>query len=253
MKRIVFGCALVFLGLSVFSQNKPDKTILFIPFDSKMYNNQESAAMLPESEMTYEQSIQYFTTSLDEHMTMAIRDSINVYSLLRTYTTDAYNDIDIVHQQADYVLTKRPENLEEKRNLSAVTSIKSRFKKEKEKPERLPNGEIVSVRDDNKDKFVSVKFLDPQVFIDLISNYSAQYVVFITQFEIVGDYSNPYLVGSKQYPRIIRVHYVIFNKNATFITGDVIESVFTAQENNISTICNTYFPKIAKLIAKQLP
>src|SRR5690606_21111334 len=180
MKRIVFGCALLFLGLSVFSQNKPDKTILFIPFDSKMYNNQESAAMLPESEMTYEQSIQYFTTSLDEHMTMAIRDSINVYSLLRTYTTDAFNDIDIVHQQADYVLTERPENLEEKRNLSAIDKAKKHIKKPKPKLATSPNGEIVSVRDENNTKFLSAQFPDTRVFIDLISNYSAQYVVFIT-------------------------------------------------------------------------
>ena len=251
MKRIVSLMGVLLVGISVFSQH--NKTVLFIPFDSKMYNNQESAPMLAESEMTYEQSVQYFTTSLDEHMTMAIRDSINVQSLLRTYTTDAFNDIDIVHQQADYVLTERPENLEEKRNLSAIDKAKHHVKKTKPKTVTTANGEVVSVRDENNTKFVSAQFPDTRVFIDLISNYSAQYVVFITQFEIVGDFSDPYLVGLKQYPRIIRVHYVVFNKKGSFVTGDVIESIFTAEENNIPIICSTYFPGIARKIARQIP
>jgi hypothetical protein len=243
---------LVFCVTSVFAQKK---SVMLVPFDSKLFNNQESEVMLEDSDMSYEQSIQFFTTSLDEHLTRAVKDAMRIHSLLRTYTTDAYSDIDIVHQQADYVLTERPQSMSEKKDLSAFQVAKKRFKKRKKTNPRVapPDGEVVSEKEDNSDKFVSVKFSDPQVFIDLIQNYSVNYVVFITQFEILGDYSDPYAVAQQSYLRTIRVHYAIFDESGKFVYGDYETNTFLASQNVIADVCANYFPEIARKIMRRIP
>lgn len=254
MKQFV-GVIIFVCGIYGYSFSQNIKTIVLIPFDAKMYNNQESGFMLEESDMTYEQSIQFFMTCLDEKLTLAIKDTVRFYSLLRTYTTDAYNDIDIVHQQAQYIFVDKPSTVQERQELSAIEQMrKRRTQKQPKTQENIhPHGELVSVRQDNSDKFLSAQFPDPQLFIDLIANYSAHYVLFVTQFEIVGEYSDPYAVSQKIYPRTIRVHYVIFNKNGKFLHGDIATVTFTAQENSITDICAQYMPIIAQQIVRKLP
>jgi hypothetical protein len=251
MKRVVgilfLICCCIAFG---FSQSK--KTIVLIPFNVSMFNNQESAPMLAVSDMTYDQSIQFFMTSLDEHLSLSVSDTINFYSLLRTYTTDAFNDIDIVHQQASYTYIENPSSIEEKKEASAINQLK-RVRKKPNPVTKNPGGEIISVREDNSNKLMSARFPDPQLFIDLIANYSAQYVLFVTQFEILGDFSDPYAVAQRTYIRTIRVHYVIFNKKGDFVHGDIATQAFTAQENNIAEVCAAYMPAIAKRIARKLP
>jgi len=253
MKNLCVFIGIIFFGASSgFAQLK---SVMLVPFDSKLFNNQESEFMLEDSDMSYEQSIQFFTTSLDEHLTRAVKDTMRIHSLLRTYTTDAYSDIDIVHQQADYVLTERPQSISEKKDLSAFQNAKNRFKKRKKSTQRVapPDGEVVSEKEDNSNKFLSVKFVDPQVFIDLIRNYNVDYVVFITQFEILGDYSNPYAVAQQSYLRTIRVHYAIFDESGKFVYGDYETKTFSASHNNISEVCSQNFPEIARKIMRRVP
>jgi len=255
MKQFYLGIFLIALFQTTFAQQK-DKTILIVPFDTKLYNNEESDKMVKQSKMTYEQTVAHIKSSLDASITSAIKDSCKVYSLLRTYTTDAQTDLDIVHEQANYYLVNRPENLEEKQQLSAIEKTKKKIKKTKAKTKKTtapPKGEVVSVKTDNSDKFLSVKFPDPQLFIDLVLNYKANNILFITQFEIIGDYSNPYLVGQGKYPRNIRVHYVIYNSKGKFVKGDYEEVTYTSDENDINLVCTKYLPLIAKKIAKQIP
>ena len=253
MKRFIG--VLLFIGVISYTYSQKTNAILLIPFDSKMFNNQETGFMLEPSEMTYEQSIQYFTTSFDEHLTRAVKDSLKLYSLLRTYTTDATNDIDIVHDHAHYVYEDIPVSVQERRNLSAIEQHRQRRRQRQERtqPQQHPQGEIISIREDNSNKFLSAKFPDPQLFIDLTINYSAEYIVFATQFEILGDYSDPYEVGLQRYPRTMRVHYVIFDRSGNFVYGNVASTAFTARENNISEICANYMPIIAQEIARNIP
>ncbi|MFW5852350.1 MAG: hypothetical protein ACOCWB_09005 [Bacteroidota bacterium] len=253
MKSVCLLIGMFFWG--TFSGFAQLKSVMLVPFDSKLFNNQESEVMLEDSDMTYEQSIQFFTTSLDEYLTRAVKDTMRIHSLLRTYTTDAYSDIDIVHQQSDYVLTERPQSISEKKDLSAFQNAKSRFKKRKKLSPHIapPDGEIVSDKEDNNNKFLSVKFVDSQVFIDLIQNYNVDYVVFITQFEILGDYSDPYAVAQQSYFRTIRVHYAIFDKSGKFVYGDYETNLFSASHNNISEVCSQNFPEIARKIMRRVP
>lgn len=237
MKKFLLVLFTLFAANLVFAQ----KHILIIPFDTKMYNNQESEKICKYSGVSYDKSIEKIRTELDLHIYSALKDSMNVSSLLRTYTTDASTDMETVHSNAMYALCDKDD--------ADITKHK-KFNGQKS---NIIAGEIVSTTTDNSNKLVSVKLQDPQLFNDLIQSYQAQYVVYLTQFELLGDFSNPYTVADNSYQRTIKVHYVIFNSLGKFVSGDIATMNFSAKINDLDQICDQYLPVVAKQIAKRIP
>ncbi|MBQ4215080.1 MAG: hypothetical protein II663_02255, partial [Bacteroidales bacterium] len=80
MKKITFVLLTLLSANLAFAQ----KNILIIPFDTKMYNNQESEKICKYSGVSYDKSIEKIRTELDLHIYSALKDSTNVSSLLRT-------------------------------------------------------------------------------------------------------------------------------------------------------------------------
>ncbi|MCQ2958960.1 MAG: hypothetical protein MJ198_02065 [Bacteroidales bacterium] len=237
MRRIICLYLACILSSALFAQ----KNILIVPFDAKMYNNQESEKICRYSEISYDKSIEKIRTDLDMHIYSALKDSMNVSSLLRTYTTDASTDLDVVHNNAVYALCDKDD-----------ADINKHKKSSGQNP-HIMAGEIVSTTTDNSNKLISVKLQDQQLFSDLIQSYQAQYVVYLTQFELLGDFSNPYSVAENTYQRTIKVHYVIFNSLGKFVCGDIASMQFSAKVNDIDQICDQYLPVVAKKIAKRIP
>ena len=112
---------------------------------------------------------------------------------------------------------------------------------------------MVSVATETKDQLVNVKLQDPQLFSDLVQDYKAQYIVYLTQFELLGDYSNPYTVADNSYLRTIRVHYVIYNSLGKFVYGNIATTTFSAKVNDIDQICDIYLKRVATQIARHIP
>lgn len=235
-KIIVIALSLLATNL-VFAQ----KHVLIIPFDTKMYNNQESEKICKYSGVSYDKSIEKIRTDLDLHIYAALKDSMNVSSLLRTYTTDASTDMETVHNNAMYALCDKED------------ADINKHKKLAGQNQHIIAGEIVSTKTDNSNKLVSVKLQDNQLFTDLIQSYQAQYVVYLTQFELLGDFSNPYTVADNSYQRTIKVHYVIFNSFGKFVSGDIASMTFSAKVNDLDQICDQYLPVVAKQIARKIP
>lgn len=237
MRKTAFLLFILLLANFAFAQ----KNVLIIPFDTKMYNNQESEKICKYSEVTYDKSIEKIRTDLDMHIYSAMKDSMNVSSLLRTYTTDASTDLEVVHNNATYALcNKEDADINKTKKFNGQNS-------------NIIAGEIVSTKTDNSNKLMSVRLQDSQLFTDLIQEYQAQYIVYLTQFELLGDFSNPYSVAENSYLRTIKVHYVIFNALGKFVFGDIAEMTFSAKVNDLDQICDQYLPVIAKQIARKIP
>ncbi len=237
MRKTAFLLFTLLLANFVFAQ----KNVLIIPFDAKMYNNQESEKICKYSGVTYDKSIEKIRTDLDNHIYSALKDSMSVSSLLRTYTTDASTDMEVVHNNATYALCNKED-----------ADINKHKKASGQNP-NIIGGEIVSTTTDNSNKLVSVKLQDQQLFTDLIQSYQAQYIVYLTQFELLGDFSNPYTVADNSYQRTIKVHYVIFNSLGKFVSGDIATMQFSAKVNDLDQICDQYLPVVAKQIARKIP
>lgn len=237
MEKFLSLLFVTFFVLTSFGQ----KAVLVIPFDVKMYNNQESEKICKYSDVSYDKSIEKIRTSLDLHIYAALKDSMNVSSLLRTYTTDATTDLEVVHKNATYYFS----------DAKSASDINKPLKNNGQH-QNIIAGEIVSMKSDISNKIVNVKLQDPQLFTDLIQTYQAQYILYITQFELLGDFSNPYTVADNSYERTIRVNYVIYNSLGKFIAGDVATTTFSGKVNDIDQICDIYLPRLAKQIVKHV-
>lgn len=216
------------------------KSVLIIPFDTKMFNNQEAQRICEYSGIPYDKSVEKFRSDLDLQIYAALKDSMSVSSLLRSYTTDASSDMQVVHQNAHYYF-------DEGQNQDINKPAK------KKANENVTIGEVTSIKTDNSNKLVTVNIPDPQLYSDLIQNYKAQYVVYLTQFELLGDFSNPYTVADNTYERILRVHYVIYDALGKFVSGDIATTTFSAKVNDIDQICDQYLSVVAKQIARKIP
>lgn len=235
--------ATLLFSLLLVSFSFAQKSILIIPFDAKMFNNQEAEKICEYSEISYDKSIEKIRGDLDMHIYSALKDSMKVSSLLRSYTTDASTDMEVVHDNATYYFSDNNEN----------ESIIKPTKKNFATNQNITAGELTSIASDNSNKIVNVKLQDPQLFYDLIQSYQAQYIVYLTQFELLGDFSNPYTVADNSYQRTIRVHYVIYNSLGKYVDGGIATTNFSAKVNDIDQICDQYLPRIAKTIARHIP
>lgn len=231
---------ILFLSLLFASVAFAQKNVLIIPFDTKMFNNQEAQKICEYSGVTYDRSVEKFRSDLDLQIYAALKDSMTVSSLLRSYTTDASSDMQVVHENSQYYF-------DEGKNQDINKPAKVR------QNENVSIGELTSTKTDNSGKLVTVKIPDPELYNDLIQNYKAQYVVYITQFELLADFSNPYTVADNSYQRTIKVHYVIFNAMGKFVSGEIATTTFSAKVNDIDQICDQYLSVIAKQIARKIP
>ena len=231
------------------------RTTVVVPFSPRLYNNQDSRKMCEVSGMEYHQLGNYIRESFDSVLNAQMRDSINVIRLISSTTSGTANELETIYNISKYQFADRPKALEDKSKFAMIRDQRAPKAKpaSSAKGNGIHNGEIVTQRVDNTNRFMNVQFDDAEYIQSIIQKYGAKYFLFITQFDILGDYSNPYLVGEMRYPRTIKVHYSIFSADGTFITGDFESYQFFAYENNITEIVRNYFPTIAKNIAHKLP
>ncbi len=248
MTKFIFLITILSLFASKgYSQAK--KSIMLIPFNTNMYNNQESGAMIKQSGLSYSQLVQRMQLGLDSCIIAACKDTMRIVSLLNSYTQSASGDLELIHSASDYYLTERLSS-KKKKNMFSEKQSSSNEKNNREKNSR--NGEITAKNEDMKNKFTCVKFQDLAFVNTMTAKYSVNYLVFVTQFEILGDYSNPYKVGDNSYQNAIKTHYAIFKSDGSFVTGDYVTTNYPAKQTSPSIVCSKYLPEIANQIAKKI-
>lgn len=265
LKHILF--ALLLAPAAVFAQDFVDfeefdgaatveKAVLLVPFSSEKYQNREGEYIGRASDMNYEQSVNYFRQSLDSAIISAMKDSCRVISLLTSFTQGTSNDLAEIHSASSYYMADRPVALEnEKKQNDLFNRFKLPRKKDKELEELKQEnpGEVVSKKEDLSKKFLNVRFSEQDYINSMSMKYGVKYFVFITEFDLVADYSNPYAVAEKNYTRTIKAHFAIFNSEGKFIYGNYETIEFTAKEDNIERICEENLPALAKKIARKIP
>lgn len=229
------------------------KSILIVPFSFDLYNNQESKDMAPASKMEYEQMINFMRMSLDSAIVGSLKDSVRVISLLTNFTSNTESDLEYVHGHSIYYMAEKPIPLVESDQKYDLFVNKKNGSSPSPLAKNIKEGEIVSEKEDISNKFLNVKFDNPALINNIATKYQTRYLLFITEFDLFGDYSNPYSVAEKTYFRTIRVHYSIYDNTGEFIHGNFVTKEFPAVENDVVTVCRENFPEIAKKIAKNLP
>jgi len=228
------------------------KSVLIVPFNYDLYNNQESEKMAEASDMEYEQMINYMRLSLDSAIVKSLKDSIKVTSLLSNYTAGVTSDIEYVHGHSIYYMMNKPLPVESDEKYSLFANKKN-TSTESPLNGTIQKGDIVSKVEDNSKKFLNVKFDDINLINNITTKHQTRYILFITEFDLYGSYSNAYPKVGGNFSRVIRVHYSIYENTGEFVYGDFALAAFPSIENNVPTVCSAYFPEIADKIVKKLP
>ncbi|MFH2142149.1 MAG: hypothetical protein ABIJ97_06990 [Bacteroidota bacterium] len=254
MRIILILVCLISLSVLVFGQEDSlkiaeklkDIDILIIAYEPEMYINYEENDLIVESGKNPEQLNSFFRLNLDKTLVSEFNKYCSAFSLLNGFTHDTNDDLFILYANSSYLYEKLS-----KKNKN-YTLFKSEDSEIAEKKQDSQPGELVSVVSTNADKFLNVKYAEKDIVKNLARTYENDLFLVITQFEIKGDYSNPYAVNSKSYERRIKVHYSVYNKAAEFLQGGYSYLMFSAKENNINIIADNYFKLIAADILKNV-
>jgi hypothetical protein len=232
-----------------------ERTTVVVPFNPNLYNNQDSPMMCEASKLNYGQLGNYIRSSFDSILVASMRDSVNVVNLIANTTTGTGSEVETIYSISKYQYAERPIAGTDNTKYAMMRDRMPARQREQQqqRPNGIHRGEIVSVKEDQSNKFMNVQFDDTDYIQSIIRKYGARYFLFITQFEILGDYSNPYRVADKTYLRTIKAHYSIFSADGRFIAGDFETAQFPAYENDIREISAKYFPAMAKNITQRLP
>ena len=216
------------------------KNLVIVSFNTDMFNNQASKAMLMYSGMSYNEMVEFFNQSLIRYMDIKFRNHIKTYSLSIALTTNTTDNLYKIWSLQSYLLSPIPKT--QKRNVDPSSFLAT------EKQPKGSKGELVQAINSLKGNFLDSKINDKKTFSKIFRKLYADYVLIINELDIKEDYSNPYSVGSNDYSRQLQVHFTLFDNRGNKITGNVATIEFSSQENNIKEIATKYFPMIADKI-----
>lgn len=235
---------------------KSEKKIVIFPFNTKLYYNDAEIDIASNSKLNHIQILNYFRQEFDNSLIKFLNDTCIAVSALKSYTINGDNSLEEIYSISNYSYSKAMDYTEEKKSLYNTSKL-AVSEKEKNKIEKNKNkkygGEVVSTIVDNTDKFIHVTFKDKESLKEVSSQYSADYMLFINQFEILGNYSSPYDIEKVRNNMLIKVHYSIYTFNGKYIFGSFASAEYPVYIIEMKEIKEIYFPLIIKQIIKNIP
>ena len=87
----------------------------------------------------------------------------------------------------------------------------------------------------------------------LSEKYNADLFVYVTEFDIENDMSDPTAFVNGDYKRLLKLHFSMVNKEGEIIEKGLISIPFPNDQNNIYKIRTLYLPMAAKKMMDRLP
>ncbi|MDD3859759.1 MAG: hypothetical protein PHW83_06130 [Bacteroidales bacterium] len=246
-----------------FNTSKGDnqKRILLVPFDPRIYINDATGIIAAEDGSTHDEILEYFRYQFNLQLYDAMMDSCTIISLFTDNTRQDKEDINGLYSIISYELVKAmPNNPENPDNEKKGYFAKKREEKEQQRRleeisqynTRIVDGEIVGKRQPTHDMYLNIVFHQPEVLTEIANRRDVDYFLFINQFEIKGNYGDPYLTGNSKSERTIKVHFSIYNSQGNLIHGSFGENKMPfdlAEKEKISAL---YFPEVIRQIVNNI-
>lgn len=246
-----------------FNTSKGDnqKRILLVPFDPRIYMNDATALIAAEDGSTHDEILEYFRYQFNLQLYDAMMDSCTIISLFSDNTRQDKEDINGLYSIISYELVKampnNPENPDKEKK-----SYFAKKREEKEQQRRLDeisqyntkivDGEIVGKRQPTHDMYLNIVFHQPEVLAEIANRREVDYFLFINQFEIKGNYGDPYLTGNSKAERTIKVHFSIYNSQGKLIHGSFGENKIPFDLAEKEKISSLYFPEVIRQIVNNI-
>ena len=230
-----------------------DVRMLIVPFDPIIYYNDATPEMAQKYNMTHDQLMTYFRREWNKQIHMAFADSCYTVDLYSDNTKEARDDLDGLYTIISYEMRNKMQNApEEEKELSLFRKIFP--KKEKQQSDenfygtKKQNGELVNYTQGTENKFFHIVFNDTTFLRTLVERRDIDYFLFINQFEIKGNYSDPYASGRSDFTRTLKVHFSIFDRTGTLVHGSYasVDIPFYLYDKDI--VVGEYFPPAIRQI-----
>ena len=268
MKKFFLTYIFLIFSILSFSQDtltilpqkiKSDKTFLIVPFNPKVYNNDADESISKETSKTYDQILNYFRLAFDQKLNEQLNDTCHSISMLASFTVSANEDLQLIYSISNYVLSEAMDFEDgkigafNKSKLEPEKPKKYQKQKSSNSSSGIQNGEVVSKVSRFSEQFLHVRFSDLNLIRNIAKSSKVDYMLFINEFEIIGNYTNPYNSGRNENDMMIKVHYSLYNSSGKYLFGSYATSqykAFIVDMNKISELC---FSDINKQIIKNLP
>lgn len=255
---------IILLFCSVFFNTKSQETVfrdapqydlrlLIVPFDSRIYYNDATSIIAKQTGENHDEIMIYLRTEFNRMLNIALMDSCRIVDLLSDDTRQARQDISDLYSGLGYVMKpamqNKPENYEEKKT-SFFSAYLEKRRKEKEKQKSTPGvfqGEIVSTRETNQNKYVHIYFTNPDVLKEISRRRGVDVFLFINQFDIKGVY-DPYMSGNPDLTRNFRVHFSMYDNMGNLLHGSYGVTEIPFYLDDKQKIVNSYFPEVIRQI-----
>ncbi len=270
MKNKILLLVVFFYSLNGFAQEYLDfntgdnrtKRVLLVPFDSRIYYNDATYIMAEKDGESHDEIMTYFREQFNMQLYNAMMDSCEIVNLMTDNTRRAQEDISNLYTSINYELKlamqNEPEDPDEVEKMNFIQ--RKRYEKEqlrklkemKESKTRIVNGEIVGHRQPIEDKYLHIVFHQPEVLEEIARRRNVDYFLFVNQFEIKGNYGDPYLSGNSNRERTIKVHFSLFNAQAKLVHGSFGENKIPFDLADKDEVSNLYLPEVIRQIVNNI-
>ena len=170
---------------------------------------------------------------------------------------DTTKDLLQAYDAISYKFEIAPAEKEEETPKNAIDKAKNLFKKKEVKSSKFQrgstnNGQIVSLKNTDQ-KFASVVVRKKENITYLSNKYKADLFVYVTEFDIENDMSDPTAFVNGDYKRLLKLHFSMVNKDGKVIEKGLVSIPFPNNQNNIYKIRTLYLPLAAKKMMEKLP
>lgn len=231
--------------------------LAIVPFKPKMYMSKIDKEVGEYNGLNYQEVRGYFRLGLDNALFLAAKDN---YSVLRMHADDpeVNQDLHYFYKATGYeyrdVPVEEPEP--ETKIGKKYGALKTKFQKHEE-PEgpntRMEKGEIVQ-KPTSGEKFMAVKVVNENFFEMLNEKYEIGLYLIVTELDLKHARGVEWTqYANDDYPREIKVHFSILNKDLEEVYAGIAVRQFSSRENDIKEIIKNHFPPMAEEIMKKLP
>jgi len=230
--------------------NLSQKSVLVVPFESKMYLSDMNKALAEYNHLTSEQIIARFTAGIDQSIYYAFQEKCKVSSFYGMQDTAVVEDLSYVYDNLtlEYELVS---NTEEK---NKAEQLKAKLKKKKHdtyQRGQINNGQVVTARD-VRERYIKTVIKDQRMLDSMHFKFDNDYFLFVNQLDIKNDYSDIVAVQHGKFERVVRLHYTLYSKEGSILTTGISRTNFSNHQNDINVIISENFPILAHQIFEDL-
>ena len=230
--------------------NLSRKSVLVVPFESKMYLSDINKALAENNNLSSDQIIQRFTAAIDQSIYYAFQEKCKISSFYGIEDTSVTEDLNYIYDnlQLEYELVSVTEDK------SKAEQLKAKLKKKEDNSYQrgqVNNGQIITTRD-VRERYMKTVITDQKMLDSMHFKFDNDYFLFVNQLDIKNDYSDMIAVQQGSFDRVAQLHYTLYAKDGSILTTGISKTTFSKLQNDINKIISENFPILAYQIFEDL-